>query len=108
MNKYIKLYKEQVEENRREIRYKMDLPGTIESLLFDGKSYPLHTMIDVRVVNISKSGMRIITKESALHAENKFTVHIKIGENDKRLTGEVVNFRDTPPDKTEYGCRLIN
>jgi hypothetical protein len=108
LDKLIKLYEEHMEENRREIRYKTDLPGSIESLIYNGKSYPLHTMLDVRITDISKGGMRILARDNTLIVDDRFHIHVKIGENDKLLTGKVVNSRDTPPETSEYGCRLVS
>jgi hypothetical protein len=104
---FIKLFEEQVEENRREIRYRTDLPGSIECLIYGGKVHPLHTVLEVRVVNISKSGIRILAKENTLSAGVGFHIQLKIGENNKTLAGTVVNLRNTPQSLSEYGCRLM-
>jgi hypothetical protein len=101
----IKLYEEQLAENRRETRYKTDLTGHIESLVYDGKSYPLHTKLDVKIINLGRSGIRMHTKENTLMLNDNFTVRVKIGENDKLLKGKVVNLRNVPPHD-EYGCAL--
>jgi hypothetical protein len=107
IDKIIRLYEEHVEENRREVRYKTDLAGVIESLVYEGKSYPLHTSINVRIINISKSGMRIHARGNTLTADDILNVMVKIGENDKLLTGTVVNFKDYSPEHSEYGCYLV-
>jgi len=106
--KLIRLYEENMEENRKEIRYKIDLQGSIESLIYDGKSYPLHTELQVQIVNISKSGMRIYAKDGTLNIGDTFQINISISGNDKLLVGKVVNDRHMPPDHSEYGCKLIN
>jgi hypothetical protein len=108
LDKQIKLFEEQLAESRTETRYKTDLRGNIEYLVYEGKSYPLHTKLGVRIVNISKSGLRIQAKENTLNPEDRFQINVKIGENDKLLTGIVVNTRNTPPDYIEYGCRLVS
>jgi hypothetical protein len=106
LDKLINLFEEQVAENRKEQRFKTDLEGGIESLYYDGKAYPLHTKTEVRIVNISKNGMRLTAKENTFGMNDQFSVFVKIGENDKLLLGKVVNVRDTPPD-AEYGCLLV-
>ena len=106
--KLIRLYEENMEENRKEIRYKIDLQGNIENLVYDKKSYALLTALEVQVVNISKSGMRIYAKDNTLNVGATFQININIGGNDKLLTGKVANSRFMPPDHSEYGCRLIN
>jgi hypothetical protein len=106
--KLINLYEEHIEENRTETRYKTDLTGNIESLVYDGKSYPLHTVAAVKIINISKNGLRLYAKSYTLNMDDMFYVNIKIGENDKLLAGKVVNFKDVPPEHAEYGCRLVS
>jgi len=108
LDKQIKLFEEHMEENRQEIRYKTDLPGNIEGLVFDGKSYPLHTKLEVRIINISKSGIRILAKENTLNADDRFQIKVKIGENDKILTSKVVNSRNVAPEYVEHGCLLVS
>jgi hypothetical protein len=108
LDKQIKLYEEHMEESRTEIRYKTDLTGNIDSLVYDGKSYPLHTKLEVRIVNISKSGIRIMAKENTLNSDDRFQINVKIGDNDKLLTGKVVNLRNTTEEYCEYGCRLVS
>jgi hypothetical protein len=107
LDKLIKLYEEQMEENRKEARYATDLSGVIDSMIYDGKDYPLHTKLTVRITNISKSGIRILAKNNTLNMDDIFTIHIQIGENDKLLTGSVKNCKYTPPDHAEYGCLLV-
>lgn len=108
LDRQIKLFEEHMEENRQEIRYKTDLPGNIEGLVYDGKSFPLHTKLEVRILNISKSGMRILAKENTLNADDRFQIKVKIGENDKLLTCKTVNSRSTTGGFIEHGCRLVS
>jgi hypothetical protein len=107
-DKQIKLFEEHMEESRREIRYKTDLQGNIDSLIHDGKCFPLHTKLEVRIINISKSGMRILAKENTLSQDSRFQINVKIGENDKLLTSKIVNSRNTDPEYIEHGCRLVS
>jgi hypothetical protein len=107
LNRLIRLFEEHMEENRHEIRYKTELTGNIEALIYDKKSYPLHTALEIKVINISKSGMRLQAKNNTLTHGDRFALHIRIGENDKLLTGKVANFRDDGNTSSEYGCRLV-
>jgi hypothetical protein len=107
LHKLIKMYEEHTEESRKEIRYKMDLPGYIESLIYEGKANPLHTMAEVRIVNISRSGLRMCGRENTINVGDGFVINLKIGENDKSLKGEVMNDRALSPEKHEYGCKLF-
>jgi hypothetical protein len=82
------------------------LAGSIENLVYDDKSHRLLNPLEVRIVNISKSGLRILARENDLHKENVFQINVKIGENDKLLTGRVANERIVAPGYLEYGCLL--
>jgi hypothetical protein len=52
--------------------------------------------------------MRIYARDNTLHFDDKFQLKLKIGEQDKLLTGRVMNCKVVPPDFTEYGCRLVS
>ncbi|MCL2030290.1 MAG: PilZ domain-containing protein [Oscillospiraceae bacterium] len=101
------LYRGQDSENRQETRYAIDAAARIESLVFDGTLYPLHTPLEARLVNISTGGMRIRTRFNALFDGNRFQIKIKIKDTDKLLISDVVYRKDTPPDSSEFGCRLV-
>jgi hypothetical protein len=106
--KLIKLYDEHMEENRKEIRYKTDLPGNIENLVYDWTSYPLHKALEVQIVNISRNGIRIQAKDNTLNVGDIFQINIKISGNDKLLMGKVANYRYISQDHCEYGCFLVS
>jgi hypothetical protein len=102
----IKLEEEQQEENRAETRYKTDIPGSIEHLIYNGKNYPLHTKLGVRIVNVSKSGLRVSAKQNTMLNGDRFSVRIQSGNSDKLLTGMIMNSRQSWPNE-EYGCRFL-
>lgn len=104
----IKLFRESRKENRRETRYNVNLPTFIASLVYEDKLHPLHTPLKTQLINISKSGMRFRSVYNALTVGNKLQMHMKIGDDDKVLTAEVIFCVDSPPDFSEFGCRLIN
>ena len=106
-NKAIKIYQEKEQENRKEMRYKVNLPASIRNFIYDGKDYPLSTPLDVEIVNISKSGMRFRSKPNAFEKGNKFHISMKLGDNEKTLTAEIVNHLNISADLTEFGCRLV-
>ena len=103
----IRLYKEKRRENRRETRYKVNLRTHISCLIYDEKLHSLHTPLKAQLLNISKSGMRFRAVYNALTVGNKFQMHMRIGNDDKVLTAEVVFCLDSPPEYSEFGCRLI-
>jgi hypothetical protein len=104
--KNIKLFKGVSSCKRRETRYLTDLPAQIEGLFYDGKLYPLHSALEARVINISKSGVRLLAKFNALNIGCRFSMRVKIGNDTKLLTADVVFRRDTPPESTVFGCHL--
>jgi hypothetical protein len=107
-DRLIRLYEEVVRDSRGETRYKTDLPAKIEYLIYDGKAHPLHTKLNVKVVNISKNGLRIHGKDNVFNIDDHFTLSISMADNEKHLTGKVMNKREVPPDESEYGCRLVS
>jgi len=106
--KIIRLFQGKSVENRRETRYKTDIPADITGVVYDGRVYPLHTPMSIRLLNISVGGMRINAAYNALTDGARFQVHIKIGDGDKVLTADVVYREDTPSGGSEFGCRLVD
>jgi len=108
-SKRIGLYQEAEAENRREARFKVDLPVVVEHLLFDGKTFRLHTAIEGELLNISRGGLRFRARPDAFAVGNCFLLRIKSGdEEEKVLTTEVVNTLKVSNDCTEFGCLLGN
>ena len=104
----LRLYKESRKENRRETRYNVNLPALIGSLVYDDKLHPMHTPLKAQLINISKSGVRFRSVHNALIVGNCLQMHMKIGDDAKALTAEVIFCLDSPPEYSEYGCRLVN
>ena len=103
----IAMYKGKEKENRGSARYKINLKAAIENLICDGRAYPLHTPLEVTLVNISKSGVRFRTPFFALTKGDRFQMRIKISDNEKLLIADVVNHMDKGSEASEYGCRFL-
>jgi len=105
--KLIRLYQENRKENRSEARYRINLTTNADSLIFKGEAYHLHTPLDVQVIDISKSGLRIRSKLYAFADGNSFHVQLQIGGSDTRMLVEIINTTDFAPYYSEYGCRFV-
>lgn len=103
----IAMYKGKEKENRGSMRYKVDLKALIENLVCDGHAYPLHTPLEVAIINISKSGVRFRTPFYAMTDGDRFQMRIKISDNEKLLIADVTNHIDRGTDSSEYGCRFL-
>ena len=106
-SKLIRLYQENRKENRSETRYKISLSTSADSLIFKGEPYNLHTPLDVQVVDISKSGLRLRSKLNAFADGNSFHIQLKIGGTHTKMLVEVINTIDYAPYYSEYGCRFV-
>ena len=104
--KIIRLSQEKTTENRKDPRYKVDLPASIEGLIYDGKLFAMQSPLDVRLIDISKDGMKFSSSYNTLVIGHIFRIRLNIGGNDKVLTAEVVFCKDTPPT-SEYGCHMV-
>lgn len=103
----IAMYKGQEKENRGAARYEVNLTARIEHLICDGRAYPLHTPLEVRVLNISKSGVRFRTPFYALSDGDRFNMRMKISDNEKLLIASVTNHSDHESKTSEYGCSFL-
>jgi hypothetical protein len=104
--KIIRLSQEKTRDNRKDPRYKVDLPASIEGLIYDSKLYTMQSSIEVRLLDISKDGMKFRSVFNALAVGLVFQIRLKIGGNDKVLTARVVFGKDSPPN-SEYGCHMV-
>jgi hypothetical protein len=110
--KIIKLYRETKKDNRIETRFNIEMTATVGSLIYSRRTYPMHTPIEVELVNISKNGVRFRSEPNDFYSGNVFNIYLKTGRKFKLLTAEVVNVTepsvDFPFDFAEFGCRFVN
>jgi hydrogenase maturation factor len=93
---------------RREVRYPVNLPACIEGLVYDNRLYPLQNKLNAQLVNISKSGVRFRTDYNALTVGGRVRMKMRVGNDEKSLTADVVFRTDDPPDCSEFGCKLVS
>lgn len=103
----IAMYKGKEKESRGATRYRVDLKALIENLVCDGRAYPLHTPLEVVIINISRSGVRFRTPFFAMTDGDRFQMRIKISGNEKLLIADVTNHIDRGSETSEYGCRFL-
>jgi hypothetical protein len=105
--KNIAMYQGHEKESRGSVRYAVNSTALIENLVCDGRAYPLHTPLEVEVINISKSGVRFRAPDNSLTDGDRFQMRIKISTSDKLLIVEAVNHLDSEPKTSEYGCCFL-
>ena len=94
-------------ENRAFERYKVSCSAVVENYISGNKAYPLLAPLEIKVINISKSGLRFRAASYTVCDGDRFQVRIKINDNNKLLIIEAVNHLDTAQGTTEYGCRFL-
>jgi hypothetical protein len=100
------IYARKEKETREHERYPVKTKAVIESMVYAGKSYALHTPAEVLILNISKGGVKVRAPLGAMAIGNKFEIRLKIGERYELLLAEVMNAFDSENNSTDYGCRL--
>jgi hypothetical protein len=101
------LFRGKEKESRRMGRYKVDFESTIISLLRHDEAYQLHTPAAVRVINISRNGIRLSAPTNSLRERDKIHLRVKLEDSDKLLTAMVINELNKNNDVSEYGCALV-
>ncbi|MCL2500641.1 MAG: PilZ domain-containing protein [Defluviitaleaceae bacterium] len=101
------LFRGKEKESRRIGRYKVNFTAQITALIRDGEVYDLHTAIEVKVINISRNGIRLRAAVNALRENDKINLKVLIDGIEKQLTAVVVNQTDKGSEASEYGCGLI-
>jgi hypothetical protein len=107
MNLFIAMYQGQEMEKRASQRYSVSFPAQIENLVCDGRAYPLHTPVEVGLMNISKSGIRFRAPNNTLMDGDRFQMRMKIGEGDKLLIADAIHHVDRDTGESEYGCKFL-
>ena len=105
--KIIALFFGHEKENRRSVRYKVNIPALIENMIYDNRAYPLHTPLEIELVNISQSGMRFRAPFTALSDDDRFQIRLRINKSEKLLIADVVYHIDKGTETSEYGCRFL-
>jgi len=105
--KIIAMYRGRVRENRGAVRYKVNTPAVIENLIFDGKPYRLHTPFNVKLMNISQSGVRFRAQSYALSDGDRFQMRLKISGSEKLLIADTIHHIDLDGATAEYGCQFL-
>jgi len=105
--KVIALHHGREKESRSDTRYKVSFPALIENLVCDDKAYILHTPLEVELVNVSKSGMRLRAPFYSLLNKDVFQIRMKISGQEKLLIAKVTNYMDKNTKTSEYGCRFL-
>jgi hypothetical protein len=105
--KAIATFKGKDKENRKSMRYKVNFPARIEYLIVDEQAHPLHTPLEIKLLNISKSGVRFRAPYYSLCDGDKFQMRMSIGDNDKVLISVALNHSDKDLETSEYGCRFL-
>jgi len=103
----IAMYQGQEKENRKSVRYKINTTALIENLVCDLKAFPLLKPLEIKLINISKSGVRFSAPVYALIDGNRFQMRMKISDSEKVLIAEVIHHTNIGHEITEYGCRFL-
>jgi hypothetical protein len=105
--KAIAMFQGKEKEDRGAVRYNVNHSALIEYLISDGRAHPLHTPLEVELVNISKSGVRIRAPVNAMSDGDRFQMRLKISSKDKLLITEALYHMDKCSEVSEYGCRFL-
>jgi len=105
--KPIAMYRGREREKRAEVRYNVNMPAFIDNYICDGGVYPLHTPLQVEMINVSKSGARFRTPYYALNKDDRFLIRVKINRRFKLVIAEVMNQLHIDTSTSEYGCRFL-
>ncbi len=104
----LSLYKGMVkQESRTATRYPVNAPATVVSLIAEARRMPLHTPLEVYIVNISTSGVLFRSKPDYFALEAIVELHLQIDGKVMILDATVVRMTHTDNTTTDYGCKFI-
>jgi hypothetical protein len=103
------LFQGKQRDSRGARRFKVDFHAGIEAFVSEGQIFALHKPVGIRVVNISKTGLRFVAKHTTLKFGDVFHMRMALSDsNEKQLEAEVVNTNIKEDSTAEYGCRFIS
>ena len=103
----VALFKKQVKESRGATRYKVNFTAFIEHVIIEKQAYKLLNPIEVKLINISTTGLRFFAQPDTITVGDRFQIRMYINLEVRVLICQVVNHKVTGPDREEYGCRLL-
>jgi len=106
-NLYIAMFQGQEKESRGSVRYPVKTPALIDAFIVDNEIHNLQSPIKVTLINISTSGVRFRAPYYSFEVGDDFQMYMSINNSNKRMTAQVVNFKDNNTDSSDYGCRFI-
>lgn len=104
---FIAMFQGQEKDNRKAIRYTINTPAIIDSLVVDEKAHSLQTPIKVDLINISTNGVRFRAPFYSFENGDSFHMHLVISNNTKTIVAKVINNIDSEPYYSDYGCRFL-
>lgn len=100
----IALYKGQEKEERAVMRYNVNTPGRVESLVMVGKQVPLSAPVDVIVCNISTQGCLVQGSVSCLNVGATFQLKVLTEDTPILLYPTVVRVIPQKGGVAQFGC----
>lgn len=102
----IALYQGHNKEDRKAVRYKVNVPARIDNLLISNRPVPLRTPLNGTVINISTNGILVRTSLNAFNIGTSFQLMILMNELPITLNTCVQRMEMINETEAEYGCEL--
>lgn len=94
-------------EDRKNLRYEMQLNGKVEGIILEGKKIFLRKPIEVISKNISGTGVLIQTMAGALTLGDRMQLMLELHGKELRGDYEVMRMQNCNLWTEEYGCRNV-
>lgn len=102
----IALFQGRIKNDRAAVRYTLSAPATVENLMIGGRLIPLHTPVEVDVINLSAAGMLIGAQVPLLNIGTAFQLKLSVADRETVIHAQVVRINVIQADHIEYGCRF--
>ncbi len=104
----IALHSGKIKEDRKAQRFPIDVLGTVNGLVIDGKTIKLRLPLEVKGVNISATGILLNTMSDCFYKETILQIEIEMYGSVTTLYCKIVRVKETDVHTADYGCKLIN
>ncbi len=104
----IALYAGETKEDRQAKRYTVNLPATVNGMVFSDQLVELEKPLEVIAGNISTSGVMLVAPSSSFYSDNIVRINIDTEKMKTVLFGLVVRVRSLGEGFDEFGCKFVN
>ncbi len=103
----IALYKGEEKEERKAVRYPINVEGIVDALVVSNQIVKLNVPVSASLINISSTGVLVMALSDCLYIGSIFRLCVQIGDVETTLYCNVVRMSEVDITTAGYGCVIV-